>query len=208
MVTKGQRRQIYEKVLLRLVQLTTADSPRSRAVLPTEISVFFTGLVGAHRGRCQALIVDAIRGATQRIRMMSYCFASKEIAEALVVAARRIPVELVADRTSVPRQLEDTGVRIHVDRLHHRAHNKVLIVDDCMVFTGSFNFTSTADHQNAENLVRIKNRTVIGQYVSYWQRTIAELEKSSATGYPPARRGVESRRNAVAIGRLKGAPHV
>ena len=42
--------------------------------------------------------------------------------------------------------------------LHNLAHNKVIILDDAVVITGSFNFTQQAENGNAENLLVIRDR--------------------------------------------------
>lgn len=50
--------------------------------------------------------------------------------------------------------------------MHDMMHNKVVQVDDRVVVTGSFNFTSNAT-KNAENLVVVENSTIAKQYGTY-----------------------------------------
>lgn len=56
------------------------------------------------------------------------------------------------------------------------AHNKVMIFDQSSVFTGSFNFTEAAEHNNAENgLMIINDPELIREYSMNW---VARFKKS------------------------------
>ena len=48
------------------------------------------------------------------------------------------------------------------------AHNKVIIIDSKKVITGSFNFTSAADHRNAENVILIEDTDIASLYLKNW----------------------------------------
>jgi phosphatidylserine/phosphatidylglycerophosphate/cardiolipin synthase-like enzyme len=52
---------------------------------------------------------------------------------------------------------------------HAIAHNKVMVIDGLVVITGSFNFTTAAERQNAENLLIIRDPAVAGRYAENWQ---------------------------------------
>jgi phosphatidylserine/phosphatidylglycerophosphate/cardiolipin synthase-like enzyme len=45
------------------------------------------------------------------------------------------------------------GIPVFIDDKHAIAHNKIMIIDDRVVITGSFNFTKAAENKNAENLL-------------------------------------------------------
>jgi phospholipase D len=49
------------------------------------------------------------------------------------------------------------------------AHNKVIIIDERLVITGSLNFTKVAAKRNAENVVFITDHTVARLYTENWQ---------------------------------------
>jgi phospholipase D len=55
-----------------------------------------------------------------------------------------------------------------IDKISGIAHNKVIIIDNEKVITGSFNFTNDADKRNAENVVLIKDPYVAEQYIENW----------------------------------------
>lgn len=49
------------------------------------------------------------------------------------------------------------------------AHNKVMIIDDRIVITGSFNFTKAAEEKNAENLLIIDSPALAAKYVANFE---------------------------------------
>lgn len=60
------------------------------------------------------------------------------------------------------------GVECWVDAAHAIAHNKVIVIDRCLLITGSFNFTVAAENMNAENLLVIVDPALAGQYANNW----------------------------------------
>jgi len=49
------------------------------------------------------------------------------------------------------------------------AHNKVMVLDDAVVISGSFNFTKQAENSNAENFLMIQSADLAGKYTENWQ---------------------------------------
>lgn len=49
------------------------------------------------------------------------------------------------------------------------AHNKIMMIDEETVITGSFNFTKAAQEHNAENLVVIKDKALAIRYMDNWK---------------------------------------
>lgn len=50
-------------------------------------------------------------------------------------------------------QFVGDGIPAKIDSKHAIAHNKIMVIDNKVVLTGSFNFTKAAEENNAENLV-------------------------------------------------------
>jgi phosphatidylserine/phosphatidylglycerophosphate/cardiolipin synthase-like enzyme len=46
---------------------------------------------------------------------------------------------------------------VFIDASHAIAHNKIMIIDNRVVITGSFNFTKAAENKNAENILIMDN---------------------------------------------------
>ena len=53
----------------------------------------------------------------------------------------------------------------HIDAKHAIAHNKIMIIDQATIITGSFNNTKAAEEKNAENLLVIKGDAGAGEEV-------------------------------------------
>jgi phosphatidylserine/phosphatidylglycerophosphate/cardiolipin synthase-like enzyme len=58
-------------------------------------------------------------------------------------------------------------------------HNKVLIIDDKVVITGSYNFSENAE-ANDENLLIFESATVTGAYNKYFNALFAHYQKTGA----------------------------
>jgi phosphatidylserine/phosphatidylglycerophosphate/cardiolipin synthase-like enzyme len=111
-------------------------------------------------GDCTDKIVQTINAAQKTINMQAYSFTSKKIAYALEDAERRgVLVNVIYDAEnfnpmgfSYAKLVTTSGAKCSVDSDVSIAHNKVVIIDNQIVITGSFNFTYAAEHNNAENL--------------------------------------------------------
>jgi len=111
--------------------------------------------------------VQAIDGARKTVVVQMYALRSRQIVTALVNAKRHgVDVRAIVDRSQLREDRSDTyavgrlasgGVPVLVDTVPGLMHNKVMIVDGITVVTGSFNYTWSAEHRNAENLLVIRN---------------------------------------------------
>ncbi|MBY0463246.1 MAG: phospholipase D family protein [Alphaproteobacteria bacterium] len=128
---------------------------------------------------CLPLILEIIQKAQKTIKMQAYSFTSKEIADALVKAHQRgMKIIIIADKSnkvaahSQVRDLKSQGIEVWFDTAPAIAHNKIIIVDDSIVLTGSYNFTAGAEHRNAENLLLIRSKEVARQYHDNFNRRL------------------------------------
>jgi len=125
-------------------------------------------------GQCTAAIVKVIDDAKQQILVQAFNFTSKKIAHALVRAKRRgVEVKILLDKSIVDNDFMLTFIKLHhlwfkIDVLPVVAHNKVMVVDNHMVITGSFNFTVAAETSNAENVLIIDDYNLAQQYAKNW----------------------------------------
>jgi phosphatidylserine/phosphatidylglycerophosphate/cardiolipin synthase-like enzyme len=129
------------------------------------------------RENCTALIVESLHSAEKSIYVQAYSFTSTAIMRALVDAARRgVDVKVLLDKTQFDNKFYTSGrffqnnhIPVWVDDKPAIAHNKVIIIDDSTVITGSFNFTKAAQYKNAENLLIIKNNEIAAKYTANWK---------------------------------------
>ena len=129
------------------------------------------------------MIVNALRSATQQIRVQAFSFTSNEIAFALIAAQRRgVEVQIIADAEQAQKLdnsklglMHRAGIKIWLDTQHQSAHNKIIIIDEdsagVAVVTGSMNFTYSGQFKNAENVVILRgNKQLAAAYAANWQR--------------------------------------
>lgn len=128
--------------------------------------------------KCGNFIVEQIKEAKQSIYIQAYGFTSKKIIDALIEAKNRgVEIEIILDRSNfhkkkqnVIKLLESNQIKIHQDKVAGIAHNKVMIIDNTTVITGSFNFTENADKRNAENVIVLHDSNVAQQYYDNWKK--------------------------------------
>ena len=115
------------------------------------------------KGGCTDAIVRELQHARHEVLVLAYSFTSKAIAQALVDAKLRgVHVDIVLDHSNETEVYSDLhffleqGLKPVIDPHHAIAHNKVMVIDNRTLLTGSFNFTQHAETDNAENLLVIK----------------------------------------------------
>lgn len=118
--------------------------------------------------------------AKQSVLVQAYYFTSSPIAQALVEAHRRgVEVKVILDKSQMSAKyssadfLTHAGIPTFIDSAHAIAHNKIMIIDREIVLTGSFNFTTAAEENNAENLLVIADRALAGRYTENWEAHLA-----------------------------------
>jgi phosphatidylserine/phosphatidylglycerophosphate/cardiolipin synthase-like enzyme len=125
---------------------------------------------GGNKGGCTDSIVNEINGAKKSIHVQAYILNSQPIIEALRQAqAKGAKVEIIHDYNSLTNNLINSKLPFKLDRAHQNAHDKVIIIDNNTVITGSFNFTQSAENQNSENLLIIRDRGIVKQYIKHWE---------------------------------------
>jgi phosphatidylserine/phosphatidylglycerophosphate/cardiolipin synthase-like enzyme len=139
---------------------------------PAEIlAIYFTPPAGAASG-----LIKQIDGAKKSIKVMAYGFTAKNLAEALVRAKRRgVDVNLIQDEKSSQNNRETLpillagGIEVRSDGKHAIQHNKVMLIDDDIVITGSYNFTNSAEKRNAENIMIVRSSYAAKRYADNWK---------------------------------------
>jgi phosphatidylserine/phosphatidylglycerophosphate/cardiolipin synthase-like enzyme len=148
---------------------SVADAQPTASSCPTWQVYFCPGGAGT------SAICQALRKATGSVLVQAYSFTSAPIAEALVNAHRRgVKVEIILDKSqkaqkySSAKFLSNSGIYTRIDAAHAIAHNKVIIIDNEIVITGSFNFTKAAEERNAENVLIIRSKELSARYLNNW----------------------------------------
>lgn len=125
--------------------------------------------------KCQFHIIDHINDAKKSIRIQAYSFTDKAIANALVEAHMRgVDVKIILNKDNVKslRSVKDivinAGILVKFDYPKGIAHNKVMIIDEENLITGSYNFSENAYKNNTENLLILVDPILCKSYLNNW----------------------------------------
>ncbi len=134
------------------------------------LGVYFTPPAGAADA-----IVQAVDASEHEVLVQAYGFTHNAIAQALVRAHQRgVKVRVLLDKKSksanhfVIDVLTQDQIEVRQDGKHAIAHNKVMVIDETVVITGSFNFTNSAETRNAENFLVLKSTELAQKYKLQW----------------------------------------
>jgi phosphatidylserine/phosphatidylglycerophosphate/cardiolipin synthase-like enzyme len=165
-----QRRALGCVIVALLLLIPSCAKPASDQSA-AGIEVYFSP-----QGGCTAAIVNAINDAKETVLVQAYTFTSTPIAHALADAHKRgVKVQVILDKSvrtekySSATFLKNAGIPIVIDDKYTIAHNKVIVIDNRMVITGSFNFTKEAEESNAENLLVIRDSALAEKYANNWR---------------------------------------
>ncbi|CEO17526.1 Phospholipase D precursor [Rickettsia monacensis] len=144
----------------------------SRAIVmpSSKIDTCFTPPSG-----CSKVITAIIDKASTSIYVQAYGFTDVDIADSLIAAHKRgVQVKILLDKSNLYSKysklakIKSAGIDVLIDNVPGIAHNKVMIIDEYTVITGSFNFSKNADYKNAENVIIINDPIVARQYLQNW----------------------------------------
>lgn len=128
-------------------------------VLKAETAVYFTP-----SNACENNIIHLLKNAKQQIDIIVYSITNDNISTAIKEAYKRgIKIRILTDKTQASNrsakasELYNVGLDIKVNTKHRIEHNKFVIVDQYVVITGSYNWTTSATLRNSENCLKIWN---------------------------------------------------
>jgi phosphatidylserine/phosphatidylglycerophosphate/cardiolipin synthase-like enzyme len=146
---------------------------QSVVVNGTPIQVIFTSEDPA----IEQGIVPVLNSATKSIRFLAFSFTDFPMADAMMKRAQNgVNVEGVFEKVGSDTDAAELKTlfcdRIPVRRDGNSAfmHNKVIVVDERFVVTGSLNFSTNAEESNDENVIIIDNPDIAKLYVQDFDR--------------------------------------
>ncbi len=171
-----------KKLVLILMVLVCSSSYAAHFGKKATYSVCFTP--GAN---CEQIIINELTGAADTIRMQAYQLTDSDILSALTKAKERgVDIQIILDKSQVndkktgesaANYLKAQKIPVWIDGKPAIAHNKVILIDDNIVMTGSFNYSENAQNRNAENLISIIDRNLYRVYFKNFEKRRNESKK-------------------------------
>jgi phosphatidylserine/phosphatidylglycerophosphate/cardiolipin synthase-like enzyme len=122
-------------------------------------------------------IVEVLRSAEKSIEFMVYTFTSDVLAEAILERGQAgVEVRGVIERDQASNPGSDyqrflqAGLDVRLDSNPRNMHHKVIIIDDSILITGSYNFSRSAEEDNDENVLILYDVRVSEEYLIEFTR--------------------------------------
>jgi phosphatidylserine/phosphatidylglycerophosphate/cardiolipin synthase-like enzyme len=145
----------------------------------TKVTILFSP-----NGGCTEFIMRRLNEAKVQILVQAYVLSGVIVTGLTDAKKRDIDVRVMLDdaeatmKWSPIAQLKAAKIPVYLDSKHNIAHNKVMIIDHNIVFTGSFNFTTAAEKSNAENLLCIDDNMIAKVYRANWDTHLSHSIRS------------------------------
>ncbi|MGQ9684242.1 MAG: phospholipase D-like domain-containing protein [Anaerolineae bacterium] len=131
----------------------------------------------APEDQVMAHVVAAVLQARRSVRFMAFSFTSDELAQAMIQRVQAgVPISGVMERRGSDSEfseyapLRQADIDVLLDGNPYVMHHKVIVIDEEVVITGSFNFSSNADKDNDENLLIIHDPSLARTYLDEFAR--------------------------------------
>jgi phosphatidylserine/phosphatidylglycerophosphate/cardiolipin synthase-like enzyme len=123
-------------------------------------------------------IISLIRDAKESVHFLAYSFTSDEIGGAILDASMNgLVVSGVMDAESASSNegtefelFQSMGLNVRLDGNEGLLHEKIIIIDEEIVITGSYNFTYSAEDDNDENVIIIYDPEVAARCMAEFHR--------------------------------------
>lgn len=152
--------------------------------------VYFTAPTdsSASVGGIAAPLVDAINSVQSTLDIAAYEWNVPAITQAVINAHNRgVQVRMVVDREaslqdeeSTIREAIDAGIPVVDDGRSGLMHNKFMIMDSTVVWTGSMNYTINDIYRNNNNVLVLRSRRAIEAYQAEFNEMFVQKEFGSS----------------------------
>jgi phosphatidylserine/phosphatidylglycerophosphate/cardiolipin synthase-like enzyme len=123
------------------------------------------------------LIVKRIKKAKKSIYFMAFSFTSDPIGEAMIEGFKKgVKIEGLFEKNgseskdSEYKKFLVEKIPVKTDRNKHNMHHKVIIIDEELVITGSYNFSKNASKRNDENILMIEDAEIAKKYIAEFRK--------------------------------------
>jgi phosphatidylserine/phosphatidylglycerophosphate/cardiolipin synthase-like enzyme len=128
-------------------------------------------------------LIEVVMDAQHSVRFLAYSFTDDDLAAAMIEkAGSGLHVSGVLEKSQA---LSNTGgeyetllensIDVRLDGNPASMHHKVLIIDEQVVVTGSYNFSQSAKTRNDENTLIIHSEEIAALYLEEFERVWLEV---------------------------------
>lgn len=128
------------------------------------------------KGGIKDAIIQALKNARTNIKFMAFSLTDADIQNVIVQKFKEgIKVEGIFDGCMISKfslfsNLKAKSIPVYIDGNQALLHDKVFIIDNNKVITGSYNFSSNAEDSNDENVLIIQSENIAGYYNTEYGR--------------------------------------
>ena len=126
---------------------------------------------------CESVLIELLNNAKKNIKVLAYNWTSIGIANAIAEAHKRgVEVKIILDKENKEKNTpavfiaNENSSELKIRSISGISHNKVIIIDEKIVCTGSYNFTKAANEKNDENLLIIRSPSIAKKYIECWNK--------------------------------------
>ncbi|TAL36775.1 MAG: hypothetical protein EPN93_08130 [Spirochaetes bacterium] len=141
-------------------------------IADTNINAYFSP-----EDNIERIILERLKKARRSVHFLAFSFTSDPLGEELIRLHKKgIAVKGVIERegsdteNSEYNKLRVEGIAVKIDRNPGLMHHKVIIIDEALLITGSFNFSKGANVKNDENVIILDNAEITGEYMKEFAR--------------------------------------
>ncbi len=125
---------------------------------------------------------ELLRNAKKSVKLCVFSITDNRLAHEIIHCHQRgLEVEIITDdqkifdKGSEIQSLKRKGIDVKIDHSQYHMHNKFGVIDNRIVFSGSFNWTYTASKHNQENLIVTTNSSIVEQFSDEFTRLWNEM---------------------------------
>ncbi len=130
-------------------------------------------------------LLSLVRAARESIYFMAFAFTADDLSEAMIQRSRTgVDVAGVFDKgqshSNVGTEYDKmraAGLDVRLDGNTGKMHHKVIIIDESILITGSYNFSRNAETQNDENVLVIYNPEIAARFLEEFERVYGKASK-------------------------------
>jgi len=129
-------------------------------------------------------LIDALYQSEKEIQIAVAWFTNEKLFDTLINCLEKgTKVSLIIINDYINNGNYGLNFQLFIDRggtliygnMDNPMHHKFCIIDNSILFTGSYNWTYYAENRNFENIVRLEERDLIDQYIQEFEMLKKQL---------------------------------